>query len=322
MLASEVDDLSYGDCKALTNYTMALLENQGIKAYYSVVYGDSDIRDIDSSFVGMQGNHVILNIPNGNDNIWLECTSQKVPFNHIAGFTDDRDVLVITPEGGIIKHTKVFKSAENYSKVVAKISLRNDGGFNADFTEKAAGTRYDSRLRVMESDAEDRALYYNKRWDYLNAINVEDIDFANDYELAEIKGNAKIQSKSYGSIVTDKMLVKPNIFDRSSYVPPRYSKRKLPLQIQRGYLNESTFEWQLPEGFEVASIPEQVVLNSKFGTYSFSIEPIDNSKLIYKRKLEIFKGDYQKTDYKDYRSFRREITKADKASIVLKRKTE
>ncbi|MCK5400379.1 MAG: DUF3857 domain-containing protein, partial [Flavobacteriaceae bacterium] len=110
MLASKVDEVSYGDCKALTNYTKALMESQGIIAYYTVVYGDNDVRDIESEFVGMQGNHVILNLPNEGNSIWLECTSQKVPFGHIVNFTDDRDVLVITPEGGRIEHTRVYSS--------------------------------------------------------------------------------------------------------------------------------------------------------------------------------------------------------------------
>ena len=69
------------------------MESQGIEAYYTIVYGDSNRRDIEEDFIAMQGNHVILNLPNDGNPIWLECTSQKVPFGFIANFTDDRDVL-------------------------------------------------------------------------------------------------------------------------------------------------------------------------------------------------------------------------------------
>ena len=97
MLASEVDKLSYGDCKALTNYTKAMLEAVGVPSYYTILYGDTNERNIDSDFTSLQGNHMILAIPDGEEITWLECTSQDAPFGFIGDFTDDRDVLIITP---------------------------------------------------------------------------------------------------------------------------------------------------------------------------------------------------------------------------------
>ena len=105
--ANKVDAVGYGDCKGLTNYTKALLDVVGVKSFYTVVYADQK-RDIDKDFTSMQGNHAILNIPNGNEDIWLECTNQTIPFGFLGDFTDDRDVLVITPEGGIIKRTPKY----------------------------------------------------------------------------------------------------------------------------------------------------------------------------------------------------------------------
>src|SRR5690625_198168 len=62
MPAMEVDKLSYGDCKALTNYTKVLLDALGIPSYYTVLYADSNTIDIHEDFVSFQGNHVILGI--------------------------------------------------------------------------------------------------------------------------------------------------------------------------------------------------------------------------------------------------------------------
>jgi len=56
--AQEVDEVKYGDCKGLTNYTMALLKSQGIEAYYSVVYAGDTKRGMEKDFACMQGNHV------------------------------------------------------------------------------------------------------------------------------------------------------------------------------------------------------------------------------------------------------------------------
>ena len=101
--ASEVDKSSYGDCKALTNYTMSLLKAANIKSNYSLVYAGNSQRNIEGDFTSIQGNHVILNIPQDTkEDIWLECTSQKMPFGFIGDFTDNRDVLVISPRTPIL----------------------------------------------------------------------------------------------------------------------------------------------------------------------------------------------------------------------------
>jgi len=107
MLASDVDKLGYGDCKALSNYTKSLLDAVGVESYYTLIHGGRDIIDIDKDFSSQQGNHAILAVPNNDELVFLECTSQTVPFGYTANFTDDRDVLIIKPEGGEIVHTKV-----------------------------------------------------------------------------------------------------------------------------------------------------------------------------------------------------------------------
>jgi transglutaminase-like putative cysteine protease len=317
ILASKVDEVSYGDCKALTNYTKALMESQGITTYYTVVYGDNDLRDIESEFVGMQGNHVILNVPHGDESIWLECTSQKVPFGHIANFTDDRDVMVITPEGGRIEHTRVYSSKENYLKAKATIFLNEKGGFTAHYNAKAGGTRYDKKLQVLEEDSEDKDVYYKDYWNYINDITLTKIELNNNRDDVEITEDISLSAPSFGIVAGQKLLISANVFKRSTYLPPRYSERKLPFIIQRGYLNEDVYEINLPEGYTLESIPENNEIQTKFGKYNMSIEKESESKIIYKRTLEIVKGDYEKEDYKSYRAFRRKIAKADKSSIVL-----
>ena len=317
ILASKVDEVNYGDCKALTNYTMSLLKSQGIVAYYTVVYGDSSIRDIDDEFIGMQGNHVILNIPTDDEDVWLECTSQKAPFGHIANFTDDRDVFVITPQGGKIKHTKAYSSQDNYLKATAVVNIDENGGFSANYSARSGGTRYSYRLQIEDSDTKDRDLFYKDYWSYINDLTISKIEFANNYEDAVIAEDIQLSTRSYGATAGEKLLLKPNIFKRDLSSLPRYTERKQPLVIQRGYYNEDNYEINLPEGWKLENLPEPKVIETEYGKYTMLIERDGDSKIIYKRTLEIYTGEYPKEAYKDYRSFRRKITKADKASIVL-----
>ncbi len=132
--AETVDEVKYGDCKGLTNYTKALLKIAGINAKYSVVYAGNEKIDIEKDFASMQGNHVILNIPLEDRDIWLECTNQDIPFGFLGTFTDDRDVLVIDETGGTIKHTDVYKPKDNYQKIAGQLNITPDGHLNADFS--------------------------------------------------------------------------------------------------------------------------------------------------------------------------------------------
>jgi hypothetical protein len=74
MPANDVDRLGYGDCK---RYLIIRHWSSGVPSYYTELYGDSNIRDIEADF-SIQGNHVILCIPTGLK-IYFECTSQTDP---------------------------------------------------------------------------------------------------------------------------------------------------------------------------------------------------------------------------------------------------
>src|SRR5690606_26559586 len=97
--AKEVDKLGYGDCKALTNYTKALLNCVGVEAYYTVIYASNSITDIDENIISLQGNHVILTLPTKEGMIFLESTSQKIPFGYLGTSADNRQALMIRPDG-------------------------------------------------------------------------------------------------------------------------------------------------------------------------------------------------------------------------------
>ncbi len=317
ILASKVDEVSYGDCKALTNYTKALMESQGIEAYYTIVYGDSNKRDIEEDFIAMQGNHVILNLPNDGDPIWLECTSQKVPFGFIANFTDDRDVFVITPDGGKIEHTKIYSSKENYLHTEAFVNIDSQGNINAELESKSSGTQYNQRLHLKDLDSKKRDIHYKDYWSYVNNISIKKISINNDRNAIQINEKLHLSASKYAVKTGDKMLIKPNVFNRYSDIPPRYVNRKFPFEIQRGFLDTDTYTIALPEGYRSDVLPEAIEIKTKFGIYTCTYQINQDSNIVYQRTFEIFKGQFPKEEYKDFRAFVRSVAKSDRTSLVV-----
>ncbi|WP_417871162.1 DUF3857 domain-containing protein [Winogradskyella sp.] len=316
--ALEVDQLKYGDCKGLTNYTKSLLEVVGVTSYYCIVEAGREIIDLEDDFASLeQGNHIILAIPTDGDTVWLDCTSQLHPFNFIGDFTDNRNVLVVKPSGSEIVKTQLYVDSSNYQLTTADIKLKADGSFASKINRKTRGLQYDDRFYI-ERRANDKVNeYYKYHWSYINNLEILGYKFHNNKVDVEFTEDVDVEASAYASVSGDRLLFKPNVFNQNSYVPTRYRSRKMPIDISRGYLDEDVFKVEIPEGFEIEALPENIEIKNKFGEYHFEISTSDNI-ITYKRKLFLKKGQYPNTDYKNYRDFRKQISKADNSKIVLK----
>ncbi len=316
--ASEVDKLGYGDCKGLTNYTMALLKAVDVEANYSVVFSGSSQRDIEHDFASMQGNHVILSIPTNDDQtIWLECTSQKLPFGFIGDFTDNRDVLVVTPEGGIIKRTKKYETNENAQITKGQYTITEDGSISASMLVNSTGIQYDNKYYLETMDKTELQRHYKEHWSYVNNINMIKTDLKNNKTDIEFTEHIDFSASNYATVVGDRMLITLNATNRNTYTPNRYRHRKLPLKINRGFKDIDNIDITLPKGYKIEAMFQNKTIKTIFGEYKISLEQKDASTLSYKREFSINDGEFSKDDYQAFRDFYKEVAKHDNSKIAL-----
>ncbi|APZ46412.1 DUF3857 domain-containing protein [Polaribacter reichenbachii] len=318
--ANQVDQVGYGDCKGLSNYTKALLDVVGVTSYYTVVYAQ-ERRDLDKDFSSIQGNHVILNVPNNGNDIWLECTSQTMPFGFLGDFTDDRNVLVITPEGGVIKRTASYKDDVNLQTIKGEIELSETGDVKANLKRISKGIQYDDKS-YFDSYTDEELIknYKSDVWSYNNNLEVDSFKLNNDKENVVFTEDLGLSIKNFASVNETEYLFRVNIFNRESYIPKRYRKRNLPLKISRGYKDVDEYTIKIPASYKLEYIPENKELSTKFGTYKISFHKIDESTFSYKKEILMKEGVHPKEDYKAYRSFRRSIAKSENLRIALIKK--
>lgn len=317
MLASDVDRLGYGDCKALTNYTKALLDVVNVPSYYTILYGDRKKLSIESDFVSMQGNHVILSIPNGDNYTWLECTSQEDPFGYQGTFTDDREVLVIKPDGGEIVRTKVYEDNGNTQISKGTYALSSNGDFSGKITIASEGSQYNQKAFIENRQPTDIEAHYKEYWGHINNLKIIKISFSNDKDKIRLTENVAIEAVNYGSLTSNKLIFVVNAFNKTNAYVKRVRNRKNPLEIQRGFLDEDEITITLPFGFSAEFLPENYELNSKFGNYKTEIIKTDTANLVYKRTLFVKKGLYSNKEYDEYRLFIEQISRNDNAKIIL-----
>jgi hypothetical protein len=180
--ASFVDENGYGDCKALSNYTLALLKAAGVEAKYTLVKGESNGGQIQTDFPSNQFNHVIICVPDEKDSIWLECTSQQQPFDFLGSFTSDRDVLLITGDSGVLVHTPEYTCNQNIQYRHAEVRLDEKGDATAEIFTKYSGLQIENAQSALLLKGEDL-----RKW-YYDVLDIPDLTIQK-IQLAEVLDN-------------------------------------------------------------------------------------------------------------------------------------
>ena len=316
--AKSVSQNGYGDCKALSNYTKALLKAIGIESHYTVVCAGENQPDFLVDFPSkINSNHVILCVPVEKDTVWLECTSQTNAFGYQGTFTGNRHALVITPTGGKLVKTTRYKASDNVRNRRISVAMDETGNAKATVTSLYTGEQQEDLEYIMHQlgmEDQKKALY--KR------INIPSFEISR-FSLAQKKDRIPSVTETLALTVRQcasksgtRLFVIPNLMNAASPLPPKAENRQTELVLRSGYQNADTVVYQLPKGYGVEFLPDDVRMESKFGTYAASMRASEG-QVSYTRHLTVNRGRYPASAYNEWVDFSKKIAKADKAQIVL-----
>mgnify|MGYP004148847079 FL=1 len=202
-----MDRVKYGDCKGLTNYTKALLSAVGVESYYTVVHAGGQMKSFDADFPSMQGNHVFLNVPLDEEEVWLECTSQKTPVNYLGTFTDNRNVLKVTPQGGELVRTKAYLDEENYQSTKAEFHIVEGNNIKGKVKILSKGFQYDNKYWRTGNTKSEQEEFYKSYWSYVQNLRLDEVKYQNDANNIEFVEEVTISVENYLSTAGDKLLL-------------------------------------------------------------------------------------------------------------------
>jgi hypothetical protein len=319
-LASEVDNDGYGDCKALVNYTNALLKAVGIDSYYCMVQAGEDYKiSFLNDFASLnQGNHVILCIPFKSDTLWSDCTSQTIPFGYLGSFTDDRLVLACTPEGGKLLHTPKYTTEDNLEKRKADFVINNTGVITGDIETVFKGTNYEDRRHIINESQTDRLKDIRKYYP-INNMDIKTLEYKQDKGIMPATFETlKLSATEYAALNGGKIYFLLNSIDRytESEIPKQLRNRQNPVYINRGYTEDDEITYTLPKGYKLDLERLDVNLAKPFGTFSATMT-VNGDQLIYKRKLQVKDGTYDKDMYHEVVDFYQSVADADNYNVIL-----
>jgi len=318
MPATEVDKNGYGDCKALSNYTKALLKEIGIESFYAKVGAgdDTKIEFKDFSSAG-QTNHIILCVPMHRDTIWLECTSQDSPFNYLGKFTSDRCALLVSKDGGKLVKTHHYNINDNLKESVSKMILSKEGNLRCSIISKYHSLYFDDisyYFNVSEKEKKEQLLKSLPVSDY----SIENYDFKmlNDGKYTCGERKLDLLFSSYVSATDKRVFLPLNLVNKCYYKFKRNKSRKYKIVEDECYTVRDTIILNIPDCYTVESAPRSKDIKSKYGSYKTEIT-IDWPNIEFIRTLSINKGEYPPEEFKDFYNFHKKVRKAEKAKLVL-----
>ncbi len=320
--ASVVDKNGYGDCKALSNYMISMLETVGIKGYYTLIDAGWDARPLDESFPRSQFNHAIVMVPTENDTIWLECTSQTNPFGYQGGFTGDRKALIITDDGARVVTTTHYSAEDNLRLRRGDVYVQASGDARTVVTTAYSGIRYDDGgLSLTLNNNFD----HQKKW-IQSTTNIPSFDIAG-FSMKDHKGrvptaevNLELSLRRFATVSGKRFFLAPNLMSRVDYIPEKVENRKTSVVRRYAYTDIDTIRYHLPEEIYPEFLPEPVKIQSRFGEYETSFI-VDQGNLIYTRKMKMFRGKFPPETYPELIEFFKGVSKADNVKMVFLSKT-
>jgi hypothetical protein len=314
--ADKVDNFSYGDCKALSNYMKSLLDIIGIKSYYTLVRAGESAPVINADFPSNQFNHVILCIPESSDTLWLECTSQTIPFGYLGTFTDDRKALFTSDAGGTLVTTIKYSIDDNKKIRKTIVDLTSDGNGTSTVETDYKGIFYDQVMPVLHMDEVDGRKFVQSK---ISIPSYRLISYSHKEDksiIPAIKENLNLTLINYGIVMGNKIILKPNLMTRVTELPVGTKDRKSEICIRRPFEEIDTVIFRIPAGFKIAQIPARVTIATKFGEYSSEILSDDNT-ITYLRSFKLFNNIYSVSDYPAFVDFFEKISFSDEIKIAL-----
>lgn len=320
--ASVVDLNGYGDCKALSNYMVSLLDAVSIPSHYAFITAGRRARPLHEDFPSTQFNHAMVAVPNEKDTLWLECTNQTNPFGYLGFATSDRKALLMTKDGAKVVRTKSYEAQDNAQIRRAEVQLDAAGQGIANITTTYSGLQFDARrigAMLNEQGETQRQLIQA-------AIRIPTVDLIN-YELKKVPEKnptavltLKLGLRHYATVSAKRMFLVPNLMNRSTFIPEKNEERKTAFIEDFPYIDIDTVEYRLPENMYPEFLPEPQKIKSQFGEYESSFK-FDQGSVIYTRKLKITKGVFPAAAYQEYIDFYKRINRADNTKIIFLSKT-
>lgn len=307
----------YGDCKALSNYLVAMLHYAGVEAYPALIRNGSPVFPFDAKFVHNPFNHSVVTIPLKNDTLWVEATSSSFPAGYIGASNANRYALSFFESGGKLIKTPLLTPTDNFQKRSATVNLSADGDASARVSTRLGGSQHEHIRTLSRQSPRRQTDYLNEQLPF-TLFDLKTYEIGADPENPIANIEMEVEISAFASTVGSRLFFYPNLIERNrSFVPPPQIRTQ-PIHTGASYHDTDLISFKIPEGYSVEAVPEPVSLEFEYGRYSSAVTLSDEGKILnYSREIIMEPGILPVEEYSRFFSFINEIVRSDNSQAVL-----
>ncbi|HEV7332188.1 MAG TPA: DUF3857 domain-containing protein [Flavisolibacter sp.] len=317
--AQFTDEKKYGDCKALSNYMKAALKTVGIRSHVAIINAGYNEEPVDASFPASNFNHVVLCVP-GKDSIWLECTSNTADFNRLGAFTENRNALLITEDGGVLVTTPRSNAAANTITTHSVVKLETDLSATTETRMHTTGEYSEMVNDIIKEprDEQKKTLVF-----YLGYKQPDEFELSATEEKEVQQTSLKMAVRKLHEFnAGSKYFFNPRIHKLWPGKLPSAENRKLDYYFRYPFIKTDTTVLKFPEGYIPEVLPKEKKLDTDYTSYVAKTWFDEKERSFYTATtLVLKKHKIAAADYGKVKAFFDEVA-ADEAQKLVVKKTE
>lgn len=313
--AAYVSEKKYGDCKALSNFMKAMLKTVDIESYPVLIANGNLDYEITEDFTMPRFNHMVLHVPSVD--YWLECTSTSYPPNYLGSGNSNRNVMLVTPDGGKVVKTPRLEAEDNQDNHKAVILLKPDGSAEVAVDIYASGSSHETYRGVQNGLSTEEKEKWLTRISDLPSFTIKEFSIEPSKIKPEANVHYNLMVSRYAAKAGKRLFVPLNAINNWEYIPPAMKERKHNIFRENAFWDRDEIILDIPEGYQIESIPaEEKRVESTIGYYDIKVFK-RGKQLVMNRELKLESGEFPVNEYDNIRQFFKDVSKLDAMKVVL-----
>ena len=324
--AEQVLENKYADTRDKAVLLTSMLRAAGIDAFPALVAGSPDARFTESVPTLKQFTRIFVALPDGDSHRFLDPFMDDVSYGFVRWGRGNTALVVRDDGSGELVQIPGFRASENHARKSMVVTLDSDGNANVrasceltgyfdrkarrdlkDATPSEAQKLFDSAANVVSAGASDASHSYSDLTDLTDPVTVlQDI---------EAEGFAVRQ----GDMMIVRLPPFPHSF-ASTGLYPSLAERRYAFEFPCEFGSDIVLDLSLPDGYEVAWLPEDVTLITPDAVLKLTCESYEDERtVVWTRSITVNERSISVDNYGEFKENYDTLSSPKNRLILLRR---